>query len=237
MNLIRIDKFLCDSIGCTRKEAKIIIKKHMITKNNVLVKSYDEKIDIDNDIIKYKDEIIKSENFIYLMMNKPKNTVSAVKDNIYKTVIDILPEEYNKLDLFPVGRLDVDTEGLLLLTNDGEFCHRVISPKKDILKTYYVETDKSIDDEIIKKFYEGITFRDGTVCKSAKLIEYKSGSLVSISEGKFHQVKKMFKSVGLTVTYLKRISIGNLKLDDNLKLGEVKKITPEEYDSIFQKTN
>ena len=169
-------------------------------------------------------------------MNKPAGVVSATTDNHDKTVIDILPDEYKRKGLFPAGRLDKDTEGLLIITDDGDFAHRMLSPKKHVYKKYIAEVDSDITEETVKRFEEGIVFADGTKCLPAKLEIYnndKKTGLVTICEGKFHQVKKMFISCGLNVVHLQRISIGNLYLDGKLPIGCCKMMSNLDKELIF----
>ena len=171
------------------------------------------------------------------MMNKPKDIISATEDNKTKTVVDILDEQERIFKPFPVGRLDKDAEGLMLLTNDGDLAHKLTSPKKDIVKKYYVEVFGTIEDMHITYFKEGVILDDGYKCKSAILDiltsnETGSKAYIYITEGKFHQVKRMMKSIGCEVTYLKRLSIGELVLDENLKLGEYRYLTNQELKKL-----
>ena len=177
------------------------------------------------------------QKYVYIMMNKPKDTVSATEDVIERTVVDILRDEDRIYKVFPVGRLDKDTEGLMLLTNDGELAHKLISPKKDVEKKYYVEVSGELKNEHLKIIKEGVILEDGYRCKPARLeildsSEGNSKANIFITEGKFHQVKRMMKSLGATVTYLKRLSIGSLKLDENLKLGEYRYLTDDELNKL-----
>ena len=170
-------------------------------------------------------------------MNKPKNVVSATEDAVEKTVVDILEEKDRIHKVFPVGRLDKDTEGLMLLTNDGELAHKLISPKKDVEKKYYVEVSGKLKDEYIELVENGIIIDGGYKCKSARLeilesTEEKSRANIFITEGKFHQVKRMFKAVNNEVLYLKRVKMGNLSLDENLKLGEYRELTGKDLDEL-----
>ncbi|NLB41579.1 MAG: pseudouridine synthase, partial [Clostridiales bacterium] len=174
--------------------------------------------------------------FHYLMMNKPPGVISATWDRDTKTVIDLLSEPYNKFDLFPVGRLDKDTEGLLLLTNDGQLAHKLLSPKKQVPKTYYAEVSGKVVEYDIITFQQGIPLESDFTTLPAELVIIEAGDiskvLVTLYEGKFHQVKRMFEAIEKNVLYLKRISMGNLKLDDNLPLGEYKELTEEEMESV-----
>ncbi len=177
------------------------------------------------------------EKFVYIMMNKPAGVVSATEDKRDKTVLDILPPALRRRGLFPAGRLDKDTEGLLIITNDGDFAHRMLSPKKHVEKTYIAALDKPATAETAAAFARGIVFADGTKCLPAKLEigtnSDKNVAKVTICEGKFHQVKKMFAVCGLNVVHLKRISIGNLYLDSNLPIGTCKSLTNLEIQSVF----
>ena len=170
-------------------------------------------------------------------MNKPAGVVSATTDNHDKTVIDILPKEYQRKGLFPAGRLDKDTEGLLIITDDGDFAHKMLSPKKHVEKTYIAKLDKPINDETVKSFEKGIIFADGTKCMPAKLESVPDSdnmtAKVTICEGKFHQVKKMFLCCGINVVHLQRISIGNLYLDSKLPIGSCKLLTILDKELIF----
>ena len=233
---MRLDKFISTTTTLSRAEAKKVIKKGILI-NDKLIKTPDYKID------EFKDQVIVNGNrlvyqkYVYIMMNKPKDTVSATEDAIEKTVVDILRDEDRIHKVFPVGRLDKDTEGLMLLTNDGELAHKLISPKKDVEKKYYVEVSGELKDEHLEIVKEGVTLEDGYRCKPARLeildtSEGNSKANIFITEGKFHQVKRMMKSLGATVTYLKRLSIGSLKLDENLKLGEYRYLTDDELNKL-----
>ena len=233
---MRLDKFISTTTTLSRAEAKKIIKKGILI-NDKLIKTPDYKID------EFKDQVIVNGNrlvyqkYVYIMMNKPKDTVSATEDAIERTVVDILRDEDRIYKVFPVGRLDKDTEGLMLLTNDGELAHKLISPKKDVEKKYYVEVSGELKNEHLKIIKEGVILEDGYRCKPARLeildsSEGNSKANIFITEGKFHQVKRMMESLGATVTYLKRLSIGSLKLDENLKLGEYRYLTDDELNKL-----
>jgi pseudouridylate synthase len=233
---VRLDKFISTTTILSRAEAKKRIKKGILI-NNVLVKSPDYKVDEFNDQVIIDGVRLVYQKFIYIMMNKPKDTVSATEDAIEKTVVDILNEEDRIQKVFPVGRLDKDTEGLMLLTNDGDLAHRLISPKKNVEKKYYVEVNGELKNEHLEVVKKGVILEDGYRCKPARLVildssESSSKANIYITEGKFHQVKRMMKSLGVTVTYLKRLSIGNLSLDKNLKLGEYRYLTDEELNKL-----
>ncbi len=233
---MRLDKFISTTTILSRAEAKKRIKKGILI-NNVLVKSPDYKVDEFNDQVIIDGVRLVYQKFIYIMMNKPKDTVSATEDAIEKTVVDILNEEDRIQKVFPVGRLDKDTEGLMLLTNDGDLAHRLISPKKNVEKKYYVEVNGELKNEHLEVVKKGVILEDGYRCKPARLeildsSESSSKANIYITEGKFHQVKRMMKSLGVTVTYLKRLSIGNLSLDKNLRLGEYRYLTDEELNKL-----
>lgn len=233
---MRLDKFISTTTTLSRAEAKKIIKKGILI-NDILIKSPDYKVDEFNDQVIVNGNRLVYQKYVYIMMNKPKDTVSATEDAIERTVVDILRDEDRIHKVFPVGRLDKDTEGLMLLTNDGELAHKLISPKKDVEKKYYVEVSGELKNEHLEIVKEGVTLEDGYRCKPARLeildtSEGNSKANIFITEGKFHQVKRMMKSLGTTVTYLKRLSIGSLKLDENLKLGEYRYLTDDEFNKL-----
>lgn len=228
--MMRLDKFLVESGKGSRKDIKEFARKGLISVNNTTIKNSDYKINETSDIICLNNEKIIYEKFVYLMLNKPAGVVSATFDNKDKTVIDLI-DEYKHLDLFPFGRLDKDSEGLLIISNDGKLAHELLSPKKHVNKKYYVDVSGKVTEDDIKKFKEGIML-DDEKCKPATLEILESNDIskcyVTISEGKFHQVKRMFESVNKKVIYLKRITFGNLTLDKSLELGKYRKLTDEE---------
>lgn len=229
---MRIDKFISNMGFGSRKEIKEYIKKKKITVNGEIIKSGDTYIDTDDEIYCCGKKV-EYEKYIYIMMNKPSGYVSANEDNKEKTVFDLIDNKYRKKELFIAGRLDKDTEGFLIITNNGKFAHNMLSPKKHVNKTYFVKSKGGeITDEDVTKFKNGITIDDGYKCKPA-ILEIKNNGeisecLLTISEGKFHQVKRMFEAIGKKVIYLKRVKIGNLELDDNIPLGKFKIMN--EYD-------
>ena len=237
--MMRLDKYLSFLGKGTRKEVKEFIKKGLVSVNGITIKKDDFKINEENDIVIFNNEKLEYEEFVYLMLNKPSGVVSATYDNKDKTVIDLI-KEYKHLDLFPFGRLDKDSEGLLVISNDGKLAHELLSPKKHVDKKYYVEVLGKVTNEDVTIFKDGITL-DNELCKSATLEIIKSDDIsycyVTISEGKYHQVKRMFESVNKKVTYLKRVTFGNLKLDENLKLGEYRKLTKQEINLLKEKDN
>lgn len=233
---MRLDKFLSECGICSRSESKIFIKKGMITVNGKKAAKGEEKIDPDNDEIMFKGQKIIYAEFEYYMLNKPAGVVSATEDKNDKTVIDLVPKPHAK-DIFPVGRLDKDTEGLLIITNDGETAHRLLSPKKHVDKTYFVRTSGGeIGTEEAEKLENGVDIGEEKLTLPAEIEILKNGeiseSLLTIREGKFHQVKRMFKAVGREVIYLKRISMGNIKLDESLEKGECRKLSEDEIKII-----
>lgn len=227
---MRLDNFLNKALNVSRSEASKIIKNKQITINGKIVIKKDAYIDEQKDVIKYNDEIIEYKEFIYIMLNKPKGYLSATKDSKDKTVLDLID---TKREIFPVGRLDKDTEGLMLLTNNGKYAHFLTSPNHHVVKKYYVEVEKEITEEEITLFCNGLEIRDGKdelyITKDANvdLLTPKS-CYVYISEGKFHQIKRMFEKLNNKVLYLKRVKFGDIELDPTLELGEYRELTEEE---------
>lgn len=224
---MRLDKYLVECGIGSRKEVKKIIDGKLISVNDKIISSPKENVDEEKDTVKYKNEIIKYKKFRYYILNKKSGYITAVDDPRDKTVMDLLPEWVIKKDLAPVGRLDKDTEGLLLLTNDGQLNHRLLSPKSHVDKTYYAELEKNISEDDLEKLRNGVDIGGYiTMPALAEKIEDKKIHL-TIKEGKFHQVKKMLEAVENKVVYLKRISFGNLKLND-MELGEVREVNLED---------
>lgn len=223
---MRIDKLLSNLKYGSRNDIKKEIKKGNVKINDVITKEAKFDVDPVNDIILYNGELVYYRKTITLMMNKPKGYVSANKDNLHKTVFELLDQPYNRYDLNIAGRLDIDTEGLLILTNDGEYLHNIISPRKNVFKKYYVEVDQAVD---FSKLCKPMTIKDGKgndytpLPPEVEQVNDKSLYL-SIKEGKFHQVKRMCEQIGTNVVYLKRVSIGEIVLDKTLELGEYKEI-------------
>lgn len=229
---MRIDKLLA-SVGIgSRKEVKKFLKTGVVKVNDASVKDAKTHVDPNHDIITVNDEVIEYKEHLYLMMNKPQGVLSATEDYHQETVIDLLEMEDAVYEPFPVGRLDKDTEGLLLLTNDGKLAHQLLSPKKHVPKTYFAVIDGIVSQEDVETFKEGVILDDGYKTKSGQLSIIKAGHYsdieLTITEGKFHQVKRMFESVGKRVVYLKRIQMGPLPLDETLELGEYRELTEEE---------
>jgi len=227
---LRADKFLSNSGLGSRKEIKALIKSGAVLIDGNSLKDASVQIDENNDIVTVNGEEIVFKEFIYLMLNKPQGYVSAVFDKKLPVVTELVPEKYAHYEVFPVGRLDIDTEGLLILTNDGALTHRLLSPKKHVDKTYYIISEHQPDEKTKELFNEGIVLDDGYKTMSAKLeiLSEEKESLLTIQEGKFHQVKRMFEAAGNKVNYLKRVKMGALSLDESLKKGEVRELTDEE---------
>ncbi len=234
---IRLDKFFSSQGVCSRKELKDLIKKGLVTVNGSAKVKSDMKIDPQNDAVTYSGREIKYKEYIYIMLNKPKGVVSATEDKNEKTVLDLLPDEFIRKGLFPVGRLDKDTTGLLIITDDGELAHKALSPKNHVEKTYIAKLIKEISDEDIKLIEKGIELADGYKCMPAKLKRLEDNEdydiSITICEGKYHQVKRMFAAVGNRVEALRRISMGELKLDENLAEGECKEIMHKEVENFL----
>ena len=232
--MIRLDKFLSEMSGWTRSEVKKIVRTGSVTVDGNEVKKPETKIDEKLSIVSVDGRKIKYNKYEYYMLNKPKGFVSATTDREHKTVVDIISSSEKK-DLFPVGRLDIDTEGLLLITNDGELAHRLLAPKNHVEKTYYVEVSGILDDVDVDAVEKGLDIGEEKNTIPAKMEILKtdiqnniSSCYLTIHEGKFHQVKRMMKKLGKTVTYLKRVSMGSLILDSKLKKGNYRKLTEQE---------
>ena len=231
MNRQRIEKYIGTRTDYTRKEISALIKSGRIKINGRVAERNVTHIDADCDTVEIDGTALRREEHIYFMMNKPKGVLSASRDMRAKTVVDLIPDGYDRTSLFPVGRLDKNTTGLIVITNDGELAHRVISPSSKIPKNYTVTLDGEVTDAVAKAFEAGIVLADGTRCMPAELkVSEGDRHLVSVTiyEGKYHQIKRMFGTVGLGVNELKRESIGGLVLDPNLKEGESRLMTDAE---------
>ena len=228
---MRLDKFLKETGVCSRSDVKKILKNGSLSVNGKIIKNADFKVDENNDEVIYNGNRIEYQKFIYVMLNKPAGYLSATEDKNQMTVLDLV-SEYRHKELFPFGRLDKDSVGLLILSNDGKLAHDLLSPKKHVDKKYYLKVKGKLIDEDVESFKNGIALEDGYICKSAILEILNSDEIsecyATISEGKFHQLKRMFKAIGKEVIYLKRISFGNIILDDNLKEGEYRILSDEE---------
>jgi len=223
----RLDKIISDTGLYSRSEARTLIKSGRVTAGRRVAKSAAEQIDPEIDMVTIDGAPLEYRKYWYIMMNKPEGYVSSTADKRDKTVVCLLDEKYSKLGLFPVGRLDKDATGMLLLTNDGDFAHRITSPANRVAKRYFVQIDGEISDDEISAFSAGLTLKDGTKCLPAGLEKAADGVFVTVYEGKYHQVKRMMAALGKPVNSLKRVSIGGLALDENLKPGEYREIDNE----------
>ena len=233
---MRLDKLLANMGYGSRKEVKQLLKQKAVTVDGDYVKDAALHVDPEKQIVSVFGERVVYTEFVYFIMNKPPGVISATEDLRDETVIDLLEPLHQHFQPFPVGRLDKDTEGLLLLTNDGQLAHNLLSPKKHVPKVYYAQIEGVVTEEDAEKFANGVELDDGYVTKPGKLVILKSAQQseieLTIQEGKFHQVKRMFEAVGKRVTYLKRISMGSLILDENLALGEYRELTTEELNGL-----
>ena len=228
----RLDKLIGSQTNYSRKDIKDLVKKKAILVNGEVVLKSDVKVDSSIDKIIVLGEELIFKKYVYLMLNKPKGYVSATEDKNDKTVLDLVPSEYKHRNLFPAGRLDKDTTGLMIITDDGDFAHNILSPKKHISKTYNVTIDIDMNDDMVIGFKNGVNLSDGE-CKSAFLeITGKNTGIVILTEGRYHQIKRMFGCFGAKVIELERISMGNFSLPSDLKLGEVREFTKEELESV-----
>lgn len=236
MPLMRLDKFISDCGAASRREIKQMIKAGRVTLNGEIAAAPETKLDPESAVVAIDGTALKYEKNHYFMLNKPAGVLSATDDGKQKTVIDLFLPEHKRLGLFPVGRLDKDTTGLLLITDDGNFAHKVISPRSEIEKLYRAETTAPVDADDIAAFARGVTLADGTKCLPAGLELCSDGScFVTVMEGKYHQVKRMLASRGKPVTALERLRIGGLKLDESLKPGEYRPLTADELCSVMKK--
>ncbi len=233
---MRLDKLLANMGYGSRKEVKQLLKQKAVTVDGTYVKDAAMQVDPEKqDVSVYGERVVYTE-FVYYMMNKPPGVISATEDLRDETVIDLLEPLHQHFQPFPVGRLDKDTEGLLLLSNDGVLAHNLLSPKKHVPKVYYALIEGIVTEADGEVFARGVELDDGYITKPGELVILKSAQQseieLTIQEGKFHQVKRMFEAVGKRVTYLKRLSMGNLKLDENLELGAYRELTIEELASL-----
>lgn len=229
---MRLDKMLANMGFGSRKVVKDLLKKKQVTVNGDVIKDNSKHVDAVKDRVEVNGKIVQYQKYIYLMLHKPQGVVSATVDDVDKTVVDLLSDAYRHFNPFPVGRLDKDTEGLLLLTNDGELAHQLTSPKKEIEKTYYAKIEGLVTDSDVETFQCGVILDDGYQAKPAELAILHAGELseieITITEGKYHQVKRMFEAVDKKVIFLKRLSMGDLQLDTKLPSGEYRELTEEE---------
>ena len=233
MGTQRIDKILSTQEIASRSEIKSMIRHGRISVNGVIIKRPEEKFDPDNAEIAVDGELLNFRRFLYIMMNKPQGVLSASNDRSAKTVIDLLPPELYRKDLFPAGRLDKNTEGFVLITNDGELSHRMLSPKSHVYKLYEAVLDRKLTDRDVLSFRQGISWKDISFMSAEMKIIDENRALVEICEGKFHQIKRMFSAIGAEVTYLKRLRIGGVFLDEKLGAGECRELTDQEKIDIL----
>lgn len=256
--MLRLDKYLADMGICTRSEARKLLKCGFVTVNSKTEKDPSSKVDPDKDKVTFKGEELAYQEYFYYMLNKPAGCVSATRDGLSETVIEFLEGEPTR-DLFPVGRLDKDTEGFLLVTNDGMLAHNLLSPRKHVTKTYYAYVDKSLSSIEIESFKTGLdigdetptlpagieelsneeakTFLEGATALAMEDFNYAAAYRVILKEGRYHQIKRMFEHSGSHVTYLKRVSMGPLQLDSSLKPGEYRQLTKEEVAELQNANN
>lgn len=227
---MRLDKFLTIVSNISRKDSKNVLKQGLVKVNNIVVKDGSLHINENKDQIMVNDKLMTYQEHIYIMLNKPEGVISATQDNFHKTVIDLLTD-YQGQELFPVGRLDIDTLGLLLITNDGALAHKLLSPKKHVEKTYYLKTSTPLTSLDMHKIEHGVMI-DGKLTLPSKIIEENEGYNLTITEGKYHQVKRMIKAVGKEVIYLKRIKFGPLTLDQTLSPGSYRPLTTLEVELL-----
>lgn len=232
MATMRLDKLLGNMGFGTRKEIKQFAKEGLIKLDGKVVKDTSQHVDITEQQIEFNGEIVEYRQYIYLLMNKPQGVISATEDLRERTVLDLLDDKYINFQPFPVGRLDKDTEGLLVLTNDGKMAHELLSPRKHVPKKYFAEIEGKVTSDDVERFREGLTLDDGYETLPAELKILSAGEFseieVTIHEGKFHQVKRMFLAVGKKVKFLKRIQMGNLTLDPELLPGQYRELSAEE---------
>lgn len=234
---IRIDKYLSNMGVGSRSEVKKYIKNGFVRIEEKVITDPGFLVDTEEKVL-FADRVIEYKEFIYLMMNKPQGVISATEDHRERTVLDLLDKIDTREGIFPAGRLDKDTEGLLLLTNDGKLAHNMLSPKKHVEKEYYAKVQGILTTGDEQAFSDGITLEDGTLCMPALLSVISTGEIsevyITIREGKYHQIKRMFESLGKKVIYLKRLRMGDLKLDERLALGEYRELSEDEMQIIRQ---
>lgn len=239
---MRLDKFICDSSNNTRSEVKKLAKNGQIRVNGEIATDTSAKIDETEDVVTVSGRRLLYKKYVYLMMNKPAGVLTATEDRKgKKTFADLIGEDYSFYEVTAAGRLDIDAEGFLLLTNDGAFVHNIITPEKHVEKEYYCEISGELDKNAPEKFENGVKLNDGYICMPAKLDirSVEAGvtkAVVTVCEGRFHQVKRMVAACGGCVDYLKRISIGGVRLDESLASGEYRELTQEELEILTGKS-
>lgn len=230
----RLDKLLAAQTALSRRDATGEIRRGAVTVDGVVIRDPAKKVDPDSAAVTWKGQAVSYRRHLYIMMNKPVGVLCVSRDPKEKTVVDLLPEEWRTRELFPAGRLDKDTTGMVLLTDDGNFAHRMLAPKKHVPKRYLVTLDRAVDETVKSAFASGITLADGDVCMPAECTALSDNrALVVLHEGKYHQVKRMFAACGYHVEALHRLSMGGLALDDSLAPGDSKCLTEEEALTVF----
>ncbi len=228
---MRLDKFISDGAAMTRSESRNAIKKGRVMRDGKVVKNIALSVS-EHEILLLDGKEIAYRKFVYIMLHKPDGFISATEDRRKKTVLDLLDPSYDRYALFPVGRLDIDTEGFLLLTNDGQLAHNMLSPNKDVGKTYFVRLEKRITDEEISLLENGVDIGE-CVTKPAKVQRMGNNEInLTITEGKFHQIKRMAKAIGSNVVYLKRLAYGDFYLDETLEKGSYRELSAEEVEKL-----
>ena len=224
---MRLDKYLAETAQCTRSEAKALLSKGRVQVNGAVCKKGDTQLK-ESDTVAVDGRALSYQQFVYIMLNKPEGVVSASTDKRDTTVVDLVGDAYPRRQLFPAGRLDKDTTGLMILTDDGALAHEILAPKKHVPKQYRVTIDVPMTEEMVRRFAEGIRLKDG-VCRPAELtLEGEHTGVVTLREGRYHQIKRMFGCCGGTVTALHRLSMGALRLDEGLAPGACRPLTEEE---------
>ena len=230
----RLDKILASTGRWSRREVKELVRTGRVAANGAVVRSPEEKYQRQGLVLLVDGQSVLCDRYTYLMLHKPAGLVSATEDSRQPTVLELLPEHLRKIGLFPAGRLDRDTEGLLLLTNDGALAHALLSPRKHVDKTYFVRVEGALDRTDVEAFQGGMTLGDGLVCLPAglELLEAPDEALVTLHEGKYHQIKRMLAARGKPVRYLKRLTMGPLVLDESLEKGNWRPLTGEELEQL-----
>ncbi len=235
---VRLDKFLSNQLNISRADAKELIKKRLVSVNGDTAKLFDMKIDPVNDLVHSEGRPVLYRKHIYIMLNKPAGVVCSTRDKLSETVLELIPQELRRAGLFPAGRLDKDTEGFVLITDDGAFAHEILSPKKHVDKKYFAVLEKPARESDAELFASGMKIDGGDVCLPAVLefTDNPNEVFITLHEGMYHQIKRMAEAADNKIVYLKRISMGGLVLDDNLAPGECREIMHKEIEKIYAKT-
>ena len=231
----RIDKIISSQTNYSRKDVKKLISQKKIRVNDEIVKRPEQKVNEQQDAIYIEGQKLDMKKNIYLVLNKPQGYISTTEDKTAKTVLDLVPEQYIRKGLFPAGRLDKDTTGMMIITDDGEFAHNILAPRKHIEKTYRVQIDIDITEEMKEKFKQGIVLKDHVCCPATIVVENKNTALITITEGKYHKIKRMFGCFGAKVVRLHRISMGGLQLPSDLREGQCRELTAEELEKVSKR--